>query len=347
MLRIGICTNRIEFKRYVKKVLGRILQEYDDCVIEEMSVQDVVEKKTAQISECHILCIDEKLFQQQGLDLMVFCNRMRPDASIFLLEGVEEQGLSGVRYHLFAYHMQRMRQTDLLQEIVRQWKKHSGSPRNLNIVIDGEDVSVSLDQIMYIESNNRHVILHTLLGDCEYSDKMYVLEELLKEDGFVRCHQSYIVSRRYVTDYNSLEIYLGDVSIPIGRKYKQQVYDFFRLPLAAGQDDGKEKTSEKQGVLCCESGTYKGTTVHFCPEQNILIGRDAKLADIVVNLPKVSRLHCVIVFHEQDNTYEIVDVSKNGTYIDNRQRLVPDTPYVVKAGTKLFFGDFDNVYYLG
>ena len=76
-------------------------------------------------------------------------------------------------------------------------------------------------------------------------------------------------------------------------------------------------------------------------------GGTEKVADIVVNQPKVSRLHCILVYHEKDNTYEIMDVSKNGTYISGKQRLVSDVSYCVKAGTRISFGDTDTVYCLG
>ena len=88
-------------------------------------------------------------------------------------------------------------------------------------------------------------------------------------------------------------------------------------------------------------------SIEFRPEQKILVGRDEKVADIVVNLPKVSRLHCILVYHEKENTYEIMDVSKNGTYISGKQRLVADVSYCVKPGTKISFGDTDTEYCLG
>lgn len=346
MLTIGICTKRDSFRKHIGKVLKSILFGYGEWKIQEVSAQKLLEKNRECILDCHMLCVDEQLLKEQGMQLVAFASRVRPDATILLLEGVEEQGISKVRYHLFAYHLQRMKEEDLQQEFVRQWNRHNGSSRHLDIVVEGECVSVLLDEIIYIESNNRHVILHTLQGDYEYNEKMYILESLLSEDGFVRCHQSYIVSKRFVTDYNSMEIKLDAISVPIGRKYKEQVYNVFGSFSEIGIDDKRETLSEKQGELMCENGIYEGTIIRFRPEQTILIGRDAKLADIVVNLPKVSRLHCMIVFHEKDNLYEIVDFSKNGTYINGEQRMVSDTSYVVKTGTRVSFGDVDNVYCL-
>lgn len=348
MLKIGICTKRAEFGKYVEDLLGSILCEYDEWVIERLPVRDLMEKKIKKFLDYNMFCLDEQLLKQEGMEPVAYLSRIRPEASIILLEGIEEQSISGIRYHLFAYQMRRMRQKDLKEELNRQWKSANTMPRCLSVRIDGECVSIPLEEIMYIESNNRRILLHTTHGEYEYYEKMYVLEELLKGDAFIRCHQSYIVAKRYVTDYNSMEIGLDQIVLPIGRKYKEQVYQAFVLEEPDVPEDEKEEpATEKQGVLVGVKGAYQGVTVQFRPEQKILIGRDGKVADIVVNLPKVSRLHCVIIFHEKENTYEIVDFSKNGTYISDNQRLTADTTYCVKAGTEICFGDFDNVYRLG
>ncbi len=348
MLKIGICTKRVDFENYVEDLLGSILCEQDNWSIEMVPLSVLQERKLEKYLDYHIFCLDEQLLRLQGIEPVTYLSRVKPGSSIILLEGVEEKGITGMRYHLFTYQMKRMKQRDLKTELGRQWQRANHAPHSLSIEIDGEHILIPLEQIVYIESNSRRIILHTLQGDYEYYEKMYVLEELLEEDDFVRCHQSYIVSKRFVTEYNSTEIRLDQIGVPIGRKYKEQVYQAFGVVSRNFTDEKMQgNASEKQGVLIGVDGAYKGVTLYFRPEQKILVGRDGKVADIVVNLPAVSRLHCVIVYHEKDNTYEIVDFSKNGTYLSDGQRLVPDTTYCVKAGTELCFGDLDTVYCLG
>ncbi len=347
MLKIGICTRRTGFKKYTEDVLRGVLCGYDNWIIEEIPVSALMEKKREAILGCHMLCVDEQILEQGGIEPVSFISRVNPDTTILVLEGLEEQGIVGTRYRLFAYQLQRIRQTDLRAEMNRQWQRANMATHHLDIVMDGETVSIPMEQIIYIESSNRRITLHTMLGKYEYYEKMYVLEELLRDNDFIRCHQSYMVSKRFVTDYNSLEICLDDIVLPIGRKYKEQVYSAFENRNEDWSDEKTDKVSEKQGVLVCERGTYKGATLHFRPEQSILIGRDEKMVDIAVDMPKVSRMHCAIIFHEQDETYEIVDFSKNGTYINGHKRLEPDKSYLVQPGTRVSFGDSDNVYRLG
>ena len=347
MLKIGICSKRTDFEKYVEDLLGGILWEYGDWSIEAIPYKALVDQQREQFIEYHIFCIDEQLLEEYGIHPVAHLSRIRPDATIILLEGIEEQGITGIRYHLFTYQMKRMKQQELQAELNRQWQYANSKSRCLSVEIDEHCISVPLEQIVYIESSNHRVILHTVFGDYIYYEKMYVLEELLKEDGFVRCHQSYIVSKRFVMDYTRTEIQLEHNTIPIGRKYIEQVYRAFEREADILADDVQtDKLSEKQGALVGKTGVCRGITIHFRPEQRILVGRDDTVADVVIARPTVSRLHCVIIFHEKDNTYEIVDFSKNGTYISDKQRLVPDTAYCVNAGTKISFGDMDNIYYL-
>lgn len=345
MLRIGICTKRETFEHYMEDLLGNLLLGYDRWILESIPVSVLLEEEAGQFLDYHIFCLDEQLLQQRGIDPVTYLSRIRPEASILLLEGEEEKGFAGIRYHLFVYQMERMKRQDLKTVLDRQWHCVNSTPRSLAVELDGKPVFIPMEQILFIESSNRRIILHTLVGEYEYFEKMYVLEELLREDDFVRCHQSFIVSKRFVTGYNGVGIWLDQTILPVGRKYKEQIQKIFAAEENSLSDDGKQ--SEKQGVLFGVKGVYEGVTLQFRPEEKILLGRDGSAADIVVNLPSVSRLHCVIVYHETDNTYEIVDFSKNGTYLSGRKRLVPDTTYSVKAGTRISFGDCDNVYCLG
>ncbi len=346
MLKIGICTKRKNFGLYVKGLFESLLNEYEEWEISLVPVKTVLEHKGSKYLDYHIFCLDDQLLSEQGIEPLAYISRLRPKTSILVLEGMEEKSIGGIRYRLFVYQMQRMQQRDLKMELNRQWQNVNCAQRNLSVEMDGTRISVPIASIIYIESSNRQIILHTIQGDYMYYEKMYVLEELLKEDGFVRCHQSYIVSRRYVTGYSSAEIELEQLAIPVGRKYKQQVHEMFAQEPSIQENIGNAST-EKQGVLVGIKGAYKGVRIEFRPEQKIMIGRDEKVADIVVNLPKTSRLHCILVYHEKDNTYEIMDVSKNGTYISGKQRLVSDVSYCVKAGTEISFGDLDTVYCLG
>ncbi|MCM1498687.1 MAG: LytTR family transcriptional regulator DNA-binding domain-containing protein [Clostridium sp.] len=348
MFKIGICTEREDFASYAEDLLGGMLCGQDEWQIKRIAVADLLDRQQGAYPDYHMFCLDEQLLRAYGMRPITYLSRMRPQASVILLEGLEEKGITGIRYHLFAYQVKRMKQQDLKTELTRQWQRANFVPHSLVVEVEGKRILIPIEQIVYIESRNRRVILHTLQGDYEYYEKLYELEKLLKKDDFVRCQQSYMVAKRFVTNYDSRKVWLDQISISIGRKYKEEFYRAFRTEsYILPNEEPEGRATEKQGVLTCVKGTSSGAVLYFRPEQKIFIGRDGTVADIIVRQPKVSRLHCVVIFHEKENTYEVMDVSKNGTYLSGGQRLVPDTTYCVKAGTEISFGDLDTVYRLG
>lgn len=77
------------------------------------------------------------------------------------------------------------------------------------------------DDIYYIESSNRKVILYLNHEKIEYYDKISYLEGKLRPD-FFRIHKGYLVNMKYVEQYNRTEVRMknGD-SLPVS-KYKYQ-----------------------------------------------------------------------------------------------------------------------------
>lgn len=88
-------------------------------------------------------------------------------------------------------------------------------------------VSIEYNKILYIESNNKKIYIHTL-EDCF---AIYgTLEEIssLLPDQFVRCHRSYIINwlHHLSVDMTRGEILLAhQVCVPMSRTYKAKIKD--------------------------------------------------------------------------------------------------------------------------
>lgn len=335
MLKIGICTERIKFGSYVEELLGELLYSHGDWEIGRISSEHLMKGK--EYLDVHVFCLDERLITEKGCNLVKHLNRIRPEAVILLLEGEEEQGLAGIRYHLFAYGINRMRQPQLKAVLDRQWYFVNTGQRNLLVKQDGKKIPIPISQILYVESRGRKMVLHTMQGEFEYTARMRDMEQMLQEEGFIRCHRSFLVSTQYITEFTGEEVRLNPYSVPVGRVFQSQLEVLLQA----------EKDAEREGVFMEMVPPGQGMVRHIRPEQKILVGRDPKTADIVVNLPEVSRLHLIIVFHGEQGTYDVMDVSKNGTYLPGKKRLVPDVIYTVKAGTEISLGGFDHRFYLG
>lgn len=77
--------------------------------------------------------------------------------------------------------------------------------------------NICTDEIYYIESNNRKVILYLRHGQVEYYNKISELERKLRPD-FFRIHKGYLVNMKYVEGYTRSEAWLrNETSLPISK----------------------------------------------------------------------------------------------------------------------------------
>ena len=83
-----------------------------------------------------------------------------------------------------------------------------------------EQIKINLKDVIYLEAlkdytsivtSSKKYCVHSLLGN------------LLKEKGFlpfIRIHKSYAVQKHFVNKISTGEVFVNDISLPIGRKYK-------------------------------------------------------------------------------------------------------------------------------
>ena len=100
----------------------------------------------------------------------------------------------------------------------------------MNVVNMGE-LDIVINDILYIETVKRNVLIHTNRGDYSYSNTITQLETDLGEYGFYRCHKSYLVNLSCIERINSSEVFLsgGDsivISVKRVTELKKQYYDW-------------------------------------------------------------------------------------------------------------------------
>lgn len=77
--------------------------------------------------------------------------------------------------------------------------------------------------ILYAESLKDYIRIHTSTGKITTKDKISDFEKKLPPY-FIRTHRSYIVNTSKITAFTANDVEIGDVEIPIGISYKQDVF---------------------------------------------------------------------------------------------------------------------------
>ncbi|MBS7008330.1 LytR/AlgR family response regulator transcription factor [Anaerostipes sp.] len=94
---------------------------------------------------------------------------------------------------------------------------------------------IRLSDISHFEALGRLAVVHFNSRTFEFYSKLNIIEQAVKNRGFIRVHRSYIVNLSYISDADKENIYLTDNEspIPIGQVYLKQVrretFPFFSL----------------------------------------------------------------------------------------------------------------------
>ena len=229
MIHIGICDDNEKTREKLKETLENMLFKYDECSFE---LYDSGERMMASIEagefDAELLLLDIHMDQVDGIEVARWIRENQIDVDIIFVTVSEDHVFDGYQFKAFSYLLKPLKKQRLQEEITRYMRERKEQPGCLHVTIGGRKEQVFLDRVYYFSADKRKIIIHER-GDEERSfyAKMDELEEMLKEYDFVRCHQSYLVNKRYVKSATRMEIALSDEVIPVSRKYADDVKNAF------------------------------------------------------------------------------------------------------------------------
>ena len=96
--------------------------------------------------------------------------------------------------------------------------------RSLVLKADYKNVSVAVDTILYIESLDNYVRVHTIDGATVTSKiSLRAVEEQLPDGEFIRIHRSFVVPEKRIAKFSSTEVVLSKCGkrLPVGKTYSE------------------------------------------------------------------------------------------------------------------------------
>ncbi len=153
--------------------------------------------------------------------LVVFCTAY----SDFAVEGFE---LDAIDYLLKPVSFERFTKTiDRAKEYFSLKKNDNVEEPDLEndyifIKSNQKQIKLSYDQILYVEAFADYVKLYTAEKRYITLQTMKNMEIKLPKEKFIRVHRSFIVGLKYINTFNSSEVEIGAVKIPVGKNYKDE-----------------------------------------------------------------------------------------------------------------------------
>lgn len=178
-----------------------------------------------------VIFLDIQMPQLTGLQLSriisknikVIFTTAYPD---FALEGFE---LNAVDYLLKPISFERFYQavSKLNSEPKVENSNQSNLPDFLFVKTDGKNKfqKVFLRDILYIESLQNYVCIHTEKQQIITHSSLKNVIESLPENEFIQIHKSYVVSLKHVESTDNFSVFINGKELPIGATFKDAFFD--------------------------------------------------------------------------------------------------------------------------
>lgn len=133
----------------------------------------------------------------------------------------------------------------ILPEILIERRIEARRPyaRTLDFISERRRITLDPAELLYVESNDDEVWLHTASGEA-YRTKTRISQwEAQLDRRFLRVHRSWIVNTERIEEYRPTRIRIGSTEIEISRKYKEEVRQRLGSPHSPGQAPASEQAS--------------------------------------------------------------------------------------------------------
>jgi hypothetical protein len=106
-------------------------------------------------------------------------------------------------------------------------KKYPTKPAPVTFISCRKPVTLPIEEILYVESNDDATTV-VATGDRRFKNITPISQwEANLKPHFIRIHRSYLVNKAAVTGIDVDLLYIGDIQLPISRKYKDAVAGTF------------------------------------------------------------------------------------------------------------------------
>ena len=228
MYRIALVEDDEKFRNNFEKLISEFQTENHSFYIDQFT--SAVEFLKSFKSDYDLIFLDIRMPIISGMECARQIRSKDPEVLIVFVTSLAQYAIEGYQVNAFDYLLKPLDQASFKIKFTRILHKLDNSNKKNYLILPSSDgiVKISLQNIIFIETQSHALIFHTKIGDFKKYDSLSAYEEKLKEFNFVRCNSCYLVNLDYVkyVDRENLSLIMTEENIPplqISRPRKKQV----------------------------------------------------------------------------------------------------------------------------
>lgn len=210
--KIAICDDETIFLENIKKLTKQYFNS-KGIAIEIQCYQDPEIFLESDLHSYHIIFLDMNMGEKNGIEIAHIIRQKNKTVPIIFISAYAEFAVHGYSVKAFNYLLKNdLNKTfhivmdSLLDEMKLQFE-------TLDLKVENAKQTIKLEDVIYIESFKRYVIIHTQKEEYKQYGKISDFEAQLKEKGFLRIYKSFLININHVEKIENRKAYLSDGNV--------------------------------------------------------------------------------------------------------------------------------------
>ena len=178
-------------------------------------------------AQYQILFLDIDMDERSGMDIARRVRELHLDTILIFVTNYPEFSIEGYEVRAFRYLLKQEMQQKLPLYFRDALAEIPHGKKELRFSVNAEPYRVAYKDILYLESRQRIVVLHTenpLQGGDRFYGKLEDMENELASDGFLRIQKSYLVNMAHIKKLNYDKVVLSNgEELPVSQKRYAQI----------------------------------------------------------------------------------------------------------------------------
>lgn len=169
-----------------------------------------------------VVFMDIQMPQQNGMKAAEELRKMDKTVSLVFITHLVQYAQKGYEVDAVAYVIKPVKYYDFTLKFRKALDLYSTNEKHDFILSTSEGMCrISTDKLIYVEIISHRLYYHMVDGVIERTGVLSRVEDELKEFGFLRCHQCYLVNPKFILSIEGQYVNLGAESIAISRPRKK------------------------------------------------------------------------------------------------------------------------------
>jgi DNA-binding LytR/AlgR family response regulator len=211
----------------LQRYIGEVpFLELEQTCANAMDTMDILNKK-----QVDLIFLDIHLPKLKGFD---FIRTLKNPPKIIVTTAYRDYAVQAFELNAIDYLVKPIEFSRFLTAVSKLFPAKSvfhppapgnpgGERTHLFFNVRNKRVKIFLDEILYIESLRELIRITTKTKSILTKFQLTKVEEMLKDNNFIRVHRSFIVAKEKIDAFSATEVEINNKQIPIGRSYKELV----------------------------------------------------------------------------------------------------------------------------